>query len=143
MIRTGWIMTGLFVLFMAGASVAPKLLGAQVAVDSLIALDWPPRYLMLIGLIEFACVILFIIPATALPGAVLTTALLGTASAVTQSRHQSSATPTPPAQHDARISPILRFIPHFPYVFHLARLVHSSHRQIVWRPVNSLPPVRE
>ena len=62
---------------MVGASVAPKLLGAQVAIDSLLALDWPPRYLLLLGVLELACVLLFITPRTALLGAILTTALLG------------------------------------------------------------------
>jgi hypothetical protein len=35
--RTGWVMTGLFTLFMLGASVAPKLAGADAASEALIA----------------------------------------------------------------------------------------------------------
>jgi hypothetical protein len=81
MVRAGWIMTGLVALFLLGASVAPKLMGATVAVDSLAALGWPTRYLLLIGIIELACVLLFIVPRTSLLGAVLMTGLLGGAMA--------------------------------------------------------------
>jgi len=38
---------------------------------------WPLKYLLLIGLIELGCMVLFLIPQTALLGGVLTTALLG------------------------------------------------------------------
>ena len=88
MVKAGWIMTGLVALFLLGArsrllgaSVAPKLMGAAVAIDSLVALGWPTRYLFLIGIIELACVLLFIIPRTSLLGAVLMTGLLGGAMA--------------------------------------------------------------
>jgi hypothetical protein len=77
MIKAGWIMTALFALFMLGASVAPKLLGLQAAVDPMIELEWSPDYLLLIGLIELACTVLFIIPRTSLLGAVVMTGLLG------------------------------------------------------------------
>ena len=77
MTKTGWSMTALLVLFMLIASVAPKLLGAAVAVDALVELDWPPDYLLLIGLIELACVALFVFPRTSLLGAILMTGLLG------------------------------------------------------------------
>jgi hypothetical protein len=77
MVRTGWIITALVVLFLLVASVAPKLVGASVAVDSLVELGWPPRYLLLIGLIELACVVLYVIPRTSLVGAALLTALIG------------------------------------------------------------------
>jgi hypothetical protein len=75
--KAGWIMTALFALFMLGASVAPKFAGARAAVDSLVALGWPPNYLLLIGLMELAFVVLFVIPRTSLIGAVLMTGLLG------------------------------------------------------------------
>jgi hypothetical protein len=75
--RTGWVMTGLFTLFMLGASVAPKLIGADAASDALIALDWSPRYVLPIGIAELAMTLLFVIPRTSLVGAVLMTGLLG------------------------------------------------------------------
>jgi hypothetical protein len=75
---TGRVLSGLFVLFMLGASVAPKFLMADmVAEQSMIPLGWPAKYLLLIGLIELACVILYVIPRTSLFGAVLMTGLLG------------------------------------------------------------------
>lgn len=74
-------MTALVVLFLLGASVAPKLTGASVAVDSFVALGWPPQHLLLIGLIELVCVVLYIVPRTSLLGAVLMTGLLGGAMA--------------------------------------------------------------
>lgn len=77
MARAGWIMTGLLALFIFGASVAPKLIGASVATDALTAIGWSDRHLLLIGLIELAGIVLFLIPRTALIGAILLTGLLG------------------------------------------------------------------
>jgi hypothetical protein len=77
MSRVGWIMSALFGAFMIGASVAPKLLGLPVAEQTLAQLGWPHGYAILIGLIELTSTVLFLIPATAVLGAVLMTALLG------------------------------------------------------------------
>ena len=75
---TGRVLSGLFVLFMLAASVAPKILMADmVAEQNMTPLGWPAKYLMLIGLIELGCVILYVIPRTSLLGAVLMTGLLG------------------------------------------------------------------
>lgn len=81
MIKAGWVMSALAALFLLGASVAPKLLGLQAAIDPMIALGWSTDYLLLIGLIELACTVLFLIPSTGLLGAILTTGLLGGAMA--------------------------------------------------------------
>ncbi len=72
-------MTGLLALFMLGASVAPKLMGSTLASDPLAVVGWPTKYMLLIGLVELGCTVLFVIPKTALLGAVLLTALLGAA----------------------------------------------------------------
>lgn len=77
MVKAGWIMTALFALFMLGASVAPKLLGLQAAIDPMLELDWSPDYLLLIGLIELVCTLLFVIPRTGPLGAIVMTGLLG------------------------------------------------------------------
>jgi hypothetical protein len=77
MAKAGWIMTGLLVLFMLGASVAPKFMQMQPAIDSMNQLGWPVKYLMLIGVMELVFTVLFAIPRTALLGAVLMTGLLG------------------------------------------------------------------
>jgi len=77
MARAGWIMTALLVLFLLPASVAPKFLNASAAVAALTALDWPTRYLLLLGVIELTGLVLFVIPRTSLLGAILMTGLLG------------------------------------------------------------------
>ena len=64
-------LSALFVLFMLGASVAPKLLGMAVAEDTLAALGWPHGYALMIGLIELAGTLLYVFPATSLFGAVI------------------------------------------------------------------------
>lgn len=78
---TGYALTGLFALFMLGASIAPKLLGMPIAAETLVALGWPARYVLMIGLFELAFLVLYLIPRTSVLGAVLMTALLGGAMA--------------------------------------------------------------
>ena len=75
--RVGWIMTALFILFMVGASVAPKYMGAEAAIQAVESLGWSSRHLLFIGTMELAFVVLYAIPRTSLVGAVLMTALLG------------------------------------------------------------------
>ncbi len=77
MAKAGWIMTGLLVLFMLGASVTPKFMQMQAAIDSMNQLGWPVKYLLLIGAMELLFTVLFAIPRTGLLGAVLMTGLLG------------------------------------------------------------------
>lgn len=81
MTRTGWVLTGLYALFMLGASVTPKLLQMPVAEETMAQLGWPAGYAMMIGVIELALVILYLIPRTSILGAILTMALLGGAMA--------------------------------------------------------------
>jgi len=81
MIWTGRVLTGVFALFMLGASVAPKLLGMPVAEQTMAQLGWPPGYAMFIGVVELTCVVLYLVPRTSLLGAVLMMALLGGAMA--------------------------------------------------------------
>lgn len=76
----GYILTGLFALFMVGASIAPKLLRMPVAAETLSGLGWPD-YSIMIGIFELAFVVIYLIPRTSILGAVLMTALLGGAMA--------------------------------------------------------------
>ena len=78
---TGRVLTGLFALFMLGASIAPKLLGMSVAAETLTALGWPAGYVLMIGLFELTFLVLYLVPRTSVLGAVLMTALLGGAMA--------------------------------------------------------------
>lgn len=75
--RIGWTLSALFALFMLGASVAPKLMGMPLAQETMAALGWPDAPVLMIGLIELACTLLFLIPRTGLFGAVLMMAVLG------------------------------------------------------------------
>ena len=75
--KAGWILTVLLLLFLLPASVAPKLMGAQAAVDSLTTIGWPTTHVFALGILELALLLLFVWPRTALLGAVLFTALLG------------------------------------------------------------------
>lgn len=75
--KAGWALSALFALFMLGASVAPKLMGMPVAQETMAALGWPDAPVLLIGVIELACTILFLIPRTGLLGAALMMAVLG------------------------------------------------------------------
>jgi len=81
MVWTGRVLTGLFSLFMAGASVLPKLTGMRVAADTLVSLGWKADYVLMIGLMELVFLALHLVPRTAVLGAVLMTGLLGGAMA--------------------------------------------------------------
>jgi len=75
--KAGWVLTALILLFLLPASVAPKFMGAQAAVDSLATIGWPTGHLTALGVLELSLLVLFAWPRTALLGAVLFTALLG------------------------------------------------------------------
>ena len=77
----GWVLTGLFALFMLGASIAPKFAGMDVADDTMRQLGWPDGYVLMIGLIEFGCLVLYLYRGTSVLGAVLMMGLLGGAMA--------------------------------------------------------------
>ncbi|MCG2840628.1 DoxX family protein [Sandaracinobacter sp. RS1-74] len=73
----GWTLTGLFTLFLLAASIAPKLVGAEVAGETLRQLGWPDNHVFLLGLIELACLALYLFPRSSVAGAILMTASLG------------------------------------------------------------------
>ena len=81
LVWTGRTLSGVFVVFMLAASIAPKLLQLPVAASTLTDLGWPADYALMIGGIELLCVVLYLIPRTSLLGAILTTGLLGGAMA--------------------------------------------------------------
>ena len=78
---TGRILTGLFAVFILGASVAPKLLHMPIAEETMAQLGWPAGFAVMIGFIELGCLILYLIPRTSVLGAVLMMGLLGGAMA--------------------------------------------------------------
>lgn len=75
--RSGWVATAIFSLFMAGASIAPKILGMPAATDTLQQLGWAPGKALALGAIEALCLALHLWPRTARFGALLLTAYLG------------------------------------------------------------------
>lgn len=81
MIWTGRILTGLFALFMLGASIAPKLLRLPIAEETMAQLGWPAGYAFMIGMLELTCLLLYLIPRTSLLGGILMMGLLGGAMA--------------------------------------------------------------
>ena len=84
----GRVLTGLFALFILGASVFPKLSGMPIAEETMAQLGWPSGYVLMIGLMELTFLVLYLIPRTSLLGAVLFTGLRGGAMA-TQIRAES------------------------------------------------------
>ncbi len=74
---TGRALTGLFALFMLGASIAPKFAGAAVATETMRELGWDPKLTLFIGVLELACLVLHLLPRTSFLGSVLMTGLLG------------------------------------------------------------------
>jgi hypothetical protein len=84
---SGRVLSGLFALFILGASAAPKLLQLPVAEATMADLGWPPGFVFGIGILELSCVVLYLVPRTSVFGAVLTMGLLGGAMA-TQMRAQ-------------------------------------------------------
>ena len=78
---TGRVLTGLFALFMFGASIAPKFVGFAGADEMMTGLGWSPGYIPMIGGFELGFLLLYLYPRTSVLGAVLMTALLGGAMA--------------------------------------------------------------
>jgi len=77
----GRALSVMFVLFMLGASVTPKLARMRIAADTITALGWSAEWVLPIGLMELAFTLLYVIPRTSVLGAVLMTGLIGGAMA--------------------------------------------------------------
>ena len=72
----GRILTGIAVLFLV-FDMSIKLLASENAVQATGDLGWPAHHLITLGLIQLACLIVYLIPRTAPLGAVLWTGYLG------------------------------------------------------------------
>jgi len=77
----GWVLSGLFALFMLGASAAPKLMGMPIADEIMSQLGWPPGYVLGIGILELALTLLYLYQRTSVLAAVLFMGLFGGAMA--------------------------------------------------------------
>jgi len=72
----GRALTGVAVLFLT-FDMTIKLVGAREAVDGTVQLGWAPHHLPILGVIQLACLVVYLVPRTAPLGAVLWTGYLG------------------------------------------------------------------
>ena len=82
----GRALSAFFVLFMLGASVAPKLLGMPITDEIMDGLGWPRGYVLGIGILELTLTLLYIYRPTSVLAAVLFMGLLGGAMATNMHR---------------------------------------------------------
>jgi len=73
---SGRAATGIAVLFIA-FDTAVKLVSARASVDATVQLGYAPHHVLAIGVIELACLALYLVPRTAFIGAVMWTGYLG------------------------------------------------------------------
>jgi hypothetical protein len=73
---SGWTLSGLFVLFML-FDITIKLMQSHFVIDAMVQLGYPPELGFWIGLLEAILLILYLVPQTAILGAILFTGLLG------------------------------------------------------------------
>jgi hypothetical protein len=75
--RTGWGIAGLLGLMMI-ASAVMKLANSQQVLEEMVGrLGYPEDVTRILGVVEIACIVLYLIPRTAVLGAVLLTGYLG------------------------------------------------------------------
>jgi hypothetical protein len=72
----GRILTAIVALFLLFDSVI-KLLKLDIVVESFVQLGYPESVARPIGILELACLVLYLVPQTAVLGAVLWTGILG------------------------------------------------------------------
>ena len=73
---TGWVLTALFTLFLL-MDASMKVIKAQVVIDTTAKMQLPESMIVPIGVIELACLALYLWPRTAVLGAVLFTGVMG------------------------------------------------------------------
>lgn len=72
----GWTLSGLVGAFLI-FSASLKFVAQDMVRETMAGLGWSVEYDLFIGVIETVCVVLYLIPRTAVLGAILETALLG------------------------------------------------------------------
>ena len=76
MLWVGWIMSGIPSLFLLVDGVM-KLLKPEPVVEATVKLGYPEDVIVGLGIVVLACTVLYIIPRTAVLGAILLTGYLG------------------------------------------------------------------
>jgi len=79
--KVGYVVSGVAILFLIVDAVV-KLLQLPVAMDATVALGLAAPLVFRIGVIEIACLAVYVVPATSVLGAVLLTGYLGGAIAI-------------------------------------------------------------
>ena len=74
--RAGWALTALSALFLIFDGVI-KFTGIPAVTESFERLGYPVELAMIIGGLELACLAVYLVPRTSIPGAVLMTGFLG------------------------------------------------------------------
>jgi hypothetical protein len=72
----GWVLSVLPALLLV-FSASMKLIKASVMVETFARLGWPERLALPIGILELTCALLFVIPRTAVLGAILVAGYMG------------------------------------------------------------------
>jgi hypothetical protein len=72
----GRILTGIVTLLLA-FDAGIKLSGSKAAMEGTVQLGYKPHHVLIIGLIALGCLVLYLIPRTAVLGAILWTAYFG------------------------------------------------------------------
>ena len=73
----GWVLSGVVVLMMAMSATMKLMNPPQLAEQMVGKFGYPKEVILVIGIVEIACVVLYLIPRTAILGAVLLTGYLG------------------------------------------------------------------
>ncbi len=73
---TGWVLTALPSLFLLSGSIMAALRSPQV-VEGTARAGFPASFLPILAAVEFGCIVLYLIPRTAVLGALLLTAYFG------------------------------------------------------------------
>jgi len=91
MLWTGWILTGLVGVFFLFAAYMAMTSGPEMSKEFTEKLGWPHELSSKIGIVALVCAVLFVIPRTAVLGAVLLTGYLGGAIATHVRVHDNFA----------------------------------------------------
>ena len=80
MLWAGWVISALPVLMLLMSGVM-KLVKPSFVVEGMEKLEWKESLLLVLGIVEIACTVVYVIPRTAVLGAILLTGYLGGATA--------------------------------------------------------------
>jgi hypothetical protein len=76
MLWTGRVMSGLVIVFLV-FDVGIKLIRHPIVAETMVQIGWPPEMGFAIGVVEAVCLVLYVVPQTAVLGAILWTAVFG------------------------------------------------------------------